>query len=439
MAVKYELFQIVSANGENTVNLYDGQFRVLSFDYYESIISPHITGSLVISSSTGAAKSKDDAQERVGSLYSSLPLRSGCVILASVKSELGKTLDFHSDPYKRLYVTDVSVITKSPTSENIVLKFTSKIALMNETSKVNKHYKGKITDSIKKIIKEKLKINEDKTFVDESVNSYSFTGMRKRPFDLFIMLARQTVPSNTANPGYFCFETKSGFSYLSADTLINQKAFPKKYFYNGITEASVEKKDDSNDYKVESLITEKDQSLLSQIRSGVYASKNIFFNPSTCGFTEVDISVGNQSLSADPKFSSLGKKEGLPNVLAQDFNEGNKFHRVQTAILDIGADETNIAANNSPELHYAAGTARYNLLFSQSHAIQVPLNTDLEAGFIIDLEIESTSDDKEQGPDQVQSGSYIIKSLCHHIDATNEVTSMKLIRDSYGLHVTGNE
>ena len=178
---------------------------------------------------------------------------------------------------------------------------------------------------------------------------------------------------------------------------------------------------------------------MSQIRSGVYASKNIFFNPSTCGFTEVDISVGYQSLSADPKFSSLGKKEGLPNVLAQDFNEGNKFHRVQTAILDIGADETNIAANNSPELHYAAGTARYNLLFSQSHAIQVPLNTDLEAGFVIDLEIESTSDDKEQGPDQVQSGSYIIKSLCHHIDATNEVTSMKLIRDSYGLHVTGNE
>ena len=137
MAVKYELFQIVSANGENSVNLYDGQFRVLSFDYYESIVSPHITGSLVISSSTGAAKSKDDAQERVGSLYSSLPLRSGCVILASVKSELGKTLDFHSDPYKRLYVTDVSVITKSSTSENIVLKFTSKIALMNETSKVN--------------------------------------------------------------------------------------------------------------------------------------------------------------------------------------------------------------------------------------------------------------------------------------------------------------
>ena len=62
MAVKYELFEIVSANGENSVNLYDGQFRVLSFDYYESIVSPHITGSLVISSSTGAAKSKDDAE-----------------------------------------------------------------------------------------------------------------------------------------------------------------------------------------------------------------------------------------------------------------------------------------------------------------------------------------------------------------------------------------
>ena len=435
---KYEIFQIVSANGENSVDIFSGQFRILSFDYYESIISPHITGSLIISSSTSAAESQDDTQERLGSLYSSLPLRPGCTILAQIKMGEDMELDFHSDPYKRLYVTDVSVITKSSTVENIVVKFTSKIAIINETTRVNKHYKGKITDSIQKIIKEELKLDPSKFSVDESANAYSFTGMRKRPFDLFIELARQTVPANTANPGYFCFETKSGFNYLSADSLINQDPFERTYNYSGSNQSSAETKDDSNEYKVSSLVTEKDQSLLKQIRSGMYASKNIFFNPSTCGFTEVDISVANNSLSADPKFSSLGKKEETPNVLASEFNEGKKYHRVQTAILDIGADETNIAANNSPELHYAAGTARYNLLFSQSHAVQIPCNTDLEAGDLIKLEVESTSTDKEQGPDQVQSGSYIIKSLCHHFDSSGSVTSMKLIRDSYGLHVSNN-
>ena len=319
MAPKYEIFQIVSANGENSVDIFSGQFRVLSFSYYESIISPHITGSITINSSTSAAESQDDAQGRLGSLYSSLPLRPGCTILTQIKNDVGETLDFHSDPYKRLYVTDVSVINKSSTNETIVLRFTSKIGFLNETTRVNKHYRGKITDSIQKIIKEELKMDSNRIFVDESANAYSFTGMRKRPFDLFIMLARQTVPANTANPGYFCFETKKGFSYVSADSLINQEPFDKTYRYDGANQSSAELKNDSNDYKVESLVTEKDQSLLKQIRSGMYASKNIFFNPSTCGFTEVDISVGNESLSDDPKFSSVGNLEGLPNILSQYF------------------------------------------------------------------------------------------------------------------------
>ena len=50
------------------------------------------------------------------------------------------------------------------------------------------------------------------------------------------------------------------------------------------------------------------------------------------------------------------------------------------------------------------------------------------------MEIESLAFcDKEKGGDQKSNGKYIIESLCHYLDIEKSVTSMQLIRDSYGL------
>ena len=42
------------------------------------------------------------------------------------------------------------------------------------------------------------------------------------------------------------------------------------------------------------------------------------------------------------------------------------------------------------------------------------------------------------GPDQKQSGRYIIGSLCHHFNPEKSETSLGLLRDSYGLHSSQN-
>ena len=437
----YEKFIILSADGQNSADLYEGQFRVISFDYFENILSPFITGSVVISSSSGAAKSKDDRQGRLGSLHTSLPLRAGCQLLVKIKSEIGEVLDYSNanDDYKKLYVTDLKVLERGSTSETTEIKFSSRTAWLNETTRVSNRFKGKISDSVKTILKNSLQFKDDDITVDASSNSFSFVGMRKRPLDLISMLCIRTVPSSIINPGYFCFETKSGFKFISADTMINQDPFERTYTYNGQMISYTQLKDDSNDYKVSALDTVKDQNLISQIRSGVYASKNIFFNPSTLGFKEIDISVDKQGLTEDPKFSSLGKKDKPPALLQSDFNSGKKYHRVQTAIFDCGAETLSTDINNSPELYYAAGSTRYNILFSQMHSATVPCNTSLEAGGVIKLEVESKSEDKEQGPDQVQSGNYIIQALRHHFESNKSTTSMNLIRDSYGLNFTKSQ
>ena len=422
---KYDKFTITSADGNRTADFNNGDFKIIAFDYFENILSPNITASATLTSTNDSVPSEEDRQDRLSSLYTGLPLRAGCIVNVKIKPELGDGLDLE------LYVVGVEQSSDS-TSELVHIKLASKIAVINETTKVERSYTLGISDIAKKIIKDELKIQKGKIVIDKTSNPSTYVvGMRKRPFDLLLMLAQQSVPAKTSNPGYFCYETRHGFNFVSADTLINREPYPYKYHYDGANKSQSETQDDSNNYKVSDLKVKKDQSFLDQIRFGMYSTKNIFFNPATNGFTEITISA-----DVDGKFPTLGKKKDTPKIISDEFKRGKRYHRMQTAILDVGASKEDVSVNNSPEMYYAAATARYNILFATETDITVPCNTLIDAGSVIDLEIESISDQKEQGPDPVRSGKYIVSGLRHNFTSERSLTSMRLIRAGYGLHFT---
>jgi hypothetical protein len=433
----YEIFQIISSDGQRKVDLYEAQFRVTSFDIFENILSPYITGRVSITSSGAAAK--DEERNRMTSLRSGLPLETGCMLKVKIKPQLGKTIDYSRpiDAYKVLYVDKVST-AKDSTSEILELSFTSHIAILNDTNRVLERFNNRISASVKKIIENYLELDSSKINITETSNSASFSGNQKRPLDLIIDMASRSVPAKTANPGFLCYETIDKFNFVSFDELINRES-DFEYNYNGVLIATEQLRDESNNFKVADMRIEKDQDLLKQIRSGVYSSKSIFFNSLTYGFTEIDISVVDGKLSEDPNFASLGEKYKVPSILEKGFKGSKKIHRINTAVIDIGAEKENISVNdknNDPEVYIAAVATRYNLMFSQKISVTVPCNTDISAGSNIKLIVEDSSENKEQGPDRVRSGKYIVQALRHHFDGERSVTSMMLIRDSYGLHFT---
>ena len=56
-----------------------------------------------------------------------------------------------------------------------------------------------------------------------------------------------------------------------------------------------------------------------------------------------------------------------------------------------------------------------------------------QAGDVIEIELETASDNKDLGQfDETQSGKYIILHLCHHFDEKRSVTALTLVRDTYG-------
>jgi hypothetical protein len=64
----------------------------------------------------------------------------------------------------------------------------------------------------------------------------------------------------------------------------------------------------------------------------------------------------------------------------------------------------------------------------------IPCNVDLNAGDVIECLFPLVTDsvDKKEYDEEI-SGLYMIKELCHHFDASSSYTSLKLVRDTFGV------
>ena len=132
---------------------------------------------------------------------------------------------------------------------------------------------------------------------------------------------------------------------------------------------------------------------------------------------------------------NLGETPEVPKLLNDDTtqNLGTLPSRMITMVTDRGVldFEPVTDKNSEPSLWQRQAYMRYQLLFTQVLNMVVPLNTNLSVGNIIFVEfLQSNMESKER--DRQQSGSYMIKELCHHFDPNQSLTSMTLIRDTFG-------
>ena len=399
--------------------------KTVSFNYFESVYSPEITANLIFLDASGSIKAdkKEDVQERLGSIKSSLPIIGEEKFTFKVKSKSG-TLDFSKKP---LLVNTSPVVSEDASRQSVFLSLVSKPAIDNEQIKnPTITYKGRISDTVKKILKE---LNITDIDVDSTRNNYDFISRSKGGLDLVTDLCRRSIPVN-GDPGYFFYETQDGHNFKAIDNLISEEPV-ETYTYTGGLLANLE--NDKNDFKIiKPPIFLKDQNV--KERKKWISSRNIFFNPATLRHEEIFYALkGSEDAgkSGTPIKKTLGRKAIEYIIPSLKYSKSN-FH-----ILDIGSlDYQNLNANNDPREWQALSPMRYNLLHSQMMEIQVPCNLNIRAGNVIKVVIERQGDDKELGGfDEHVSGKYLVLHLCHHFDTERSFTSMTLARDTYGLHI----
>lgn len=432
---EFEELIIESNDGSNSVDIIKG---VRSVDYYEDIFSPIVTAKIVVATTGDALPGKDG---RGTSIYNGLPLRGGerVAMRIAANSTTNAPLDFATNVKDYLYVSSITNVINEGQREAFTLNLVPREAITNETIRVSGKYptSSPIDVSVKKIIEDYLKTDKQVN-VDETSNTYGFIGNLKRPFSVLVWLASKGVPKEQgATAGFLFFQTADGFNFKSIDALIAQE--PKAtYSYTEVSETNTEK---NNDFNILSYSTERNQNLLEKLRLGAYASFRVGFNPLDCSFTLPQKGLFTQKDYLG-KTKNLGQEPKLPKI-SNDSNQtlGDIPSRIISQVIDIGTMEKEVSTlpNADPFQYQSQAVMRYNLLFTQTVKMTVPLNTNLRAGDIIECQFPRITRSEVAEYDDDQSGLYMIKELCHHFDDENSLTSMKLVRDTYGKYGTNNK
>jgi len=403
------------------------QGRTINFSYYESLLSPHITANLTfVDTGNGMKANGTDTQERFGTILRSLPIEGSGneSVKFKITNQLG-SLNFSTKPLKVLGTIPLGQESKR---EFVVLKMVSDAAIKNENAQVYEKYYNNISSSVSSILKQTLEIPATQIILDQTQNSYAFSGSGRKPFDLIISCATKSIPIG-GTPGFLFWENQSGFNFRAIDNIIKSEPVATYKYYNVLQSSLSGAENNFRILKSPSYI--QNQDVIKALRAGIYRTKNIGFNPYSFEYQEVFLSLDKSkitTLGSAPKFSSK-------------FNESTAFTRTNHFILDSGNNESGISTSiNNNELEYFAKAAmRYNLFMTQIMDITVPANPKLKAGDVINCEFEKvTPSNKNEGSvDEHQSGKYIILHLCHYFTPKRSFTSLRLVRDTYGLYTNG--
>ena len=406
---KYEILTIVKDGKEQPL-----QGKTINFNYYESLYSPVVSANMMFVDAGGSVKNDKD---NVTSIKEGLPITALEDVQVKIQTKFG-TLDFTKDAFK---VTSSPIMDQESNRMTVLLNLINDKEIKNSELPIFDRFVGKISDTVIKILQQKLQVSKDKIDVESTKNSYGITGKGRGALNIILDLCRRSVPVK-GDAGYFFYQTQDGFNFKSIDSLLSQDS-KQKYIYSGALKENLENSD--NDFKILSAPRiKKDQDITKALKNGTYVNRNVFFNPQTFEHSEIVFSVDKD-----------GVKKTLGGDLPVKPKDVKGFTKTNHHILDIGSFETqNQNPNNDPREWQATSQMRYNLLHSIVMNIQIPCNTELRAGDIIEIDIESQQEDKVDSPsDEQQGGKYLILHLCHHFDTLRSYTSLTLVRDSYGI------
>ena len=374
-------------------------------DYYESIESPSI-------SMTVTFIDIDQVIGREG-------ITGGEYIDVTIKD--GEVDEFKITSKKqKLILNSVKNMITETNKQVATLEFVSVEAIINETARVNKKFTGNVSSTVEELLKKDKKgIQSSKELEkDDALNSYSFVGNLKRPFDTIQWLCPKTQSDKTEF-GFLFYETLDGYKFKSIKSLLEQ---------DPITYTQTDKPGDQGFFKILQNNLNQTNDIGMNMRMGMYANRTLYVDIENQTFEEVDFKISQLNLKRPPKL--LDGIEDFPTRLMLRVND--------FGVAQKGAKKDEVQPLSELAVYQNKSYVRNNLLFSQSINISIPLNTTLRAGDVINIKLPVKKDDKGSKTDSYgnertndPSGKYLVSELRHVIGGGSGETQLKLIRDVF--------
>ena len=422
--------------------------KIVTFDYYEDVLSPAITAYIRVSDTTN--------------ILSRLPIRGYERVDLTFGTGNGDLTFGDNEKFSNpLYVTAIKDVRKKEGQESFTLALSSLENLMNETTRCQKKYaKANISAHVADILKDPNIFNISKEEFDERVEiedcstPYSFIGNNRKPFYILSWLCPKAQPLKEGKvggtSGFFFYETYDGYKFKSVDGLLAQTGEfeSKKVQSQESPERAIETytatslidsaPEPENNFQIVSYMMDSATNLQKNLRVGLYSNLTYFYNP--LDWTTKAIP---HSLREEVEKDGMSVAGGTVPIPAGDVSKNAS--RVLVRIGDTGMLTPSLTTNQDDDVEgsgrsdadMAKAFSRYTLLFQQSLNITVPCNINLRAGDIIKVQVPESgpNDNENKNLDQELSGFYLIRSLRHHFEISegSNVTSLNLIRDSFGL------
>ncbi len=325
---------------------------------------------------------------------------------------------------QKLVLNKVRDVVTSANKQIATLEFISEESLVNETSRVNKKFTGNVTQIVNELLtnesnSDKKGIQTEKEFKsDQAVNKYSFVGNLKRPFETIQWLCPKAQAS-PKNFGFLFFENRDGYHFKSVENLLKQEP---EFAYQQPSRPT------ETDLRIIESNLNQSNDIGINARMGMYSNKTIYIDLENETYEETDFNISE--LNPEKPLKVIETLKEKPTRLM--------FRILDQGALQKGSKKEEVEKRNELAVYQNKSYIRNNLLFSQSLNISVPINPELRAGQMIEVqfplsELTSRGTKNKYGTERDNdiSGKYLISELRHVMSDGKSSTQLNLIRDLF--------
>ena len=414
---------IVGSSGEK-INVYS---QVKELNIYQSIDSPFMSGSVVISDAEGVAEILPFlGQERL-------------LFMLQTPSHEG-TVDFNE--YHAIIYNVETRFHSSDREQTLVLNWTSLEHYKNIRTKISASFDGMISDIVEKILTDSDYLETSKPIhleLTKNIRKYVIPNLN--PFQAIELLRTEAVSAEEQSPHFLFFENPDGFHFRTLDSLIGSQgslSVDHKRTYKFEPPQENEPPQDTAATILYWQIEDNTNNFLST-KLGMFGSTLYYhdiFNKNIQRFefdyTKDSFAIRN-STNQEDKSSGTVVSQGIidKKKTITEFPDSKIFvHPTASEKLhSLGTD------NNAEEwLQESISRELEREYFTLK--IETYGNTDIMAGDMINVVIPSNKpldiSAGEKAIDPILSGRYLITSLHHKVTPTesNHTMVMTIMKDS---------
>jgi len=422
LPLEFAIQELTLTGASGSLNLKE---QMIEFLYYEDLFAFCFSGSLTVTDASGVIEN--------------LQLSGN----DSLKIVIGRSPD---DPDKTTEIYRVyKIIKRKPSgnlnSETFELCLCSEDMMISEQIKVSKAYPGmKVSDVISDVLKNQLGVSKPVT-VEGTTGIYDFIVPTMKPFEAVSWLSTYARPASYPGSDMILYETREGYYYRSLQSIYSDGVY-NVYKYEGKNIAQDEQSLGDKEITVQRYEIFKNYDMLNEYSSGTFANRLISIDPLIRSFYVTDFDYKKYSgvmLNGNPPTNFYTNRQGdainttYEGVLKMATS--NKDEKKAKYITDSQDRVSSVAQDIFIETYVPLRTAQLSLSNYSKLKIEVPGDTGLTAGKVIQFKLYSINQTGDTGGDTRQldkyySGVYIVTALKHVFRTNQFVTLLEIARDS---------